>query len=118
MIANIEEGGVFAYDFTLIDRDSQPVPLSAMTSLKMTLYDRATDGIINSREEVDILNANGGSFDATSGEGSFTFLAADNPIVTAAKPFETHVALFEAVYAEGTKNWELRIEVKNLNLVP
>lgn len=107
---------------TLLDQDGVAVPLASVSSLTLTLYDRATDGIINSRNAQDIKNANGGTLHATSGAFTLTLSALDNPIVTtstAAQAIETHYALIQASWS-GNGYWSglAQINVRQVHRVP
>jgi hypothetical protein len=106
------------YDFTLLDENQDPVPLSVLSSLTLTLYDRQTNTIINSRDAVSVLNVNGGTYANTSGAGTFKFAPADHVIVGTGS-VETHIALFDAIWdGPGQTHWEVVIQVSNLNRLP
>lgn len=86
------------------------------STLTLYLYDRFTDTVINSRNRQDILNANGGTCDA-SGVWSLTLTPTDNTFVTAGKKSEKHIALIEWTWddnqgnpAYGSKTLEIVIE--------
>lgn len=103
-IVTVNEGNLALISGTLNDEAGDAVPLSALSTLTLTLYDRATDTIINSRTAQSILNANGGTFHATSGAFTLTLSADDNVIVTstiAAGRTETHYGLIEATWSGG-----------------
>ena len=86
-----------------------------MTTLIGTLYEEVTEVVINSRDEQDMLNANGATLD---GSGNFTLQLdpADNAILVDANEYEIHVLLLEWTYASGAKggNAEVSVYVKNL----
>lgn len=65
----------------IVDELGAPVTLAMVTEFTIDLYDDNTGTHINGREELDILNVNGGTFHATSGHFTFTFESADNPIL-------------------------------------
>ncbi len=79
--------------FVVQDENEAAVGSGDITTLTVTLYDEATGTVINSRTDTDILNANGGTLDA-SGNGTWTMDPADNPIING-KAYEAHIALFE-----------------------
>lgn len=121
MTTPIEENGEFAYDYDLIDRHGVRVPTADIASIVMTLYNQETGAIINSRDRVDVFNANGGTYDSTvtgtTRPGTVEFVPEDNPIINDALSVETHVALFEAEWIDhGRRSWEVYIQVKNLRL--
>jgi hypothetical protein len=118
----VEEGGSFLYEYRLVDRTGTPVPAGSVESLVMSLYKRGSKEIIATKDHIDVLNANNGTYgepNADGFNGSMKFLAADNPIIDDTLTYEMHVALFEAAWeGGGTKKWELYIQVRNLTLVP
>ena len=116
----VVEGNSMIYTATLKDAAGVALPLASVDSLTLTLYDKTTGTIINSRTAQDVLNTNQVTFHATSGLLTWTALPADMAIVgtPAAGVLETHVALFEIVYST-TKglNHEVEIYVKQLTNV-
>ena len=103
-VITINEGNIALVSGTLTDEAGDAVPLSALSTLTLTLYDRASDTIINSRTAQSILNVNGGTFHATSGAFTLTLGSGDNPIVTSALASgrtETHYGLIEATWSGG-----------------
>lgn len=114
----VNEGTTFLYTCTLKDESGVVVPLSGISALTLTLYDVATDTIINSRDAQDVLNTNDVTVHATSGLLSWTAQAADNAIVTAARvagSLEKHIALFEWTWSTTKKGkHELEIFVQQL----
>lgn len=103
------------------DDAGDPIPAGSLTTLTLTLYDKSSGNIINSRNGTDVLNANGGTVDA-AGNFEMLFTHLDNVIVgsPAIGEFETHVALFEWTYSAGSRHgkYELEIRVKQLDKVP
>lgn len=82
-------------------------------------------GIINSRDRVNILNANGGTLDS-SGNAAFTMAILDNvifsPNTIAVGEIERHILLFEWTWDTLTSlpkrgSREVKIDVKNLGKV-
>lgn len=109
---------------TIKDETETAIPAASLSTLTLLLYDQATElatpgttaAIINSRNRVDILNANGCTV-STGGLLSMTFTPADNVILNANMSSERHVALFEYTYAAGLKagKEEVLIDVTNLS---
>ena len=104
------------------DETGTAIPASALTTLTLTLY--ALDGaqagtVINSVDDMNILNANRGTVD---GSGNLTLLLqpADLAILDTALLEERHIALVEWTYAAGAKSGRHEIEhrVGNLTRVP
>jgi hypothetical protein len=121
-IVTVNEGNVVLLSGTLLDEESAPVPVAALGTMTLTLYDLATDAIINSRDGQNILNLNGGTFAPTSGAFELTLGSADNPIVTpAAIPVgqtETHIALLESTWSGGGWCGIARILVRQVHRRP
>jgi hypothetical protein len=92
------------------DEDEVAIPAASLGTLTLMLYDQITElaspgstaAIINSRNRQSVLNANGGTVDA-SGNMVMTFTPADNEIRHTSRSSERHVALFEYSYAGGLK---------------
>jgi hypothetical protein len=118
----VNEGTTFLYTCTLKDETGAAVPLSAVNTLTLTLYNKETGTIINSRNVQNVLNANNVTLHATSGLLSWLAQPADNIIVTTdriAGEREKHIALFEWTWSTTKKGkHELIILVKNLAMVP
>jgi len=98
----VPEGTTPIYRATLYKENGVDViALADMTSMVMTLYNDATEELINSRDHVDVLNANGGTLDATSGAFEMAFEAEDMTVVNA------DVANGEADPVYALFQWEL-----------
>jgi len=105
---------------TITEEDGvTPIPAGTLTTLTFTLYaDDGSNTIINSRTDVNILNANGGTVSA-AGVLTLTLAPADNQILNANLPYERHVVLLEWTWGSGKAgNAELILSVRNLQLVP
>lgn len=107
---------------TLEDQDGAAVALASVSSLVCTLYDKASDTILNSRDAQSILNTNGGTLDATSGAFTLTLDSDDNVIVSTTLPpgnTETHLALIVAEWSGGGY-WSglVRVRVRQVHRAP
>jgi len=92
------------YTATLVDESDQPITLASITTITLTLYDRQTGAIINTRTAQDIKNANQVTIHATSGLLTWSMVSADTAIQNAdlpAESLEEHVALFQWVLTSG-----------------
>jgi hypothetical protein len=114
----------------LADETGARVPLAMITTLTLTLHDLLTSTIINTRDRIDVLNANGATVVETTvggvevtlltwqGEPDDTLLTeterTDNPAVV------SRVALIEYTWSAGTRagRHQIIFEVWNLDLVP
>jgi hypothetical protein len=90
------------------DETGAIIPGASLSTLTVTLYDTATNAIINSRNNQSILGANGGSVDS-SGNLAWIMDPADNVILNDALAQEIHVALLVWTYAAGAKRGEYEI---------
>lgn len=102
------------------DELDQPIAGTALTTLTLTLYARDVNKtIINSRNEQNVLGANGGAVDA-SGNLSQLLGPNDGIIVDDTAEVEEHILLFEWSYASGSKSGkqEALLKVVNLEKVP
>ncbi len=94
----IAERSSARFSFLVQDDDEKALAASALDSLKVTVYDRATGTVI--RLALDILNANGGTVDG-NGNGVWVTAQADTKAVGVpsgkedGQSFEDHVALFQ-----------------------
>lgn len=89
---------------------------SAIITLRLTLYDLATNEVINSREDQNIRDANDGLL-STNGTLTLRLGPDDNTVVgdlLDAGDFETHVVRLEWTWDDGVKT---RTGVSNLSYV-
>lgn len=115
---NVPEQTSALYTATLVDETGAVVPGTSLLTLTLTLYDKTTGGILNSRNAQNVLNANGVTIDA-NGLVSWTIAPADSLIITNTNDVETHIALFQATWGGGAKalKFEVTLLVKNLGMV-
>ena len=124
MVFELKEGAGAKYTATIIDSDGTAIPLTAITTIALTLYNRDDESIIKSRNNQDVKNKNDVTIHATSGLLTWLLTAADNPIIDGVRhpkgTREPHIALFEFSYTgEGSPGkHEITLMVKNLGLVP
>jgi hypothetical protein len=106
------------YSGVLVDETGAAVPAASLSTLTLTLFDENTNTVINSVDDINILNADRGTVDA-AGNLVVTLLPADNVIVTPTRVREPHVMLLEWTYAGGAKagRHEVRFIVVNLTKV-
>lgn len=116
-IATVNERTTARYTVTFEDEAGDPIPAADLTTLALTLYDRATGAVINSREAQDALNANGVTV-SSAGVLAWTLDPADNAVVgeVAVGNVEVHVALFEWTWDSGAKAGRHEVEIAVLNL--
>jgi hypothetical protein len=115
----INELNSWSFTADLTKDDGTALGPTALETLTLTLYDVATNAIINAVDHVDIKNTGRGSLDA-AGHLIVSLESADNPIVTTALPKEKHKALIIGTWADGTgyTSQEILFTVANINKVP
>lgn len=74
---------------------------AGVSSCTLTLYEKRSGTILNSRNQVNINGANGGTI--TSGVLTLVLSEVDNVLVSQARRSEEHVALIEYTWASGTR---------------
>ncbi len=123
----VNEGSTAVYTATLKDEADTVIPLAAMTTLVLTLYNKEkqglldtsgvqVDNIINSRNALDVLNDNNVTYHATSGLLTWTMQKEDNTIVDDTLDSELHTALFTFTWSSGTKDGAHQVEIRVKNL--
>lgn len=119
----VEQGGTAEYHAFLKRRDEDgnlvPVLKSELDDITLRITNQEDGEIINERDEISVLDINGGSFDVDSGELIMIFGSDDHPITEAGSELrrETHVATFFATWGNGagSKRWLVIQEVDNLD---
>lgn len=86
----------------LVDENANDIDPTTVTAMTLTLYDVATQAIVNGVDHANILNAGRGLLNS-EGVLYMSLLPADNVILDPALNNEQHVALVEWTYAGGQK---------------
>jgi hypothetical protein len=114
----VDEAGTLSITGTVRDHLGAAIPGTSLLTATYTLYDQATDAVINSRSNVDFK----AQIDA---QGAFvlTLIPADNPITTPGTlvrgGLERHVILVHATYDTNKGFYqEIQVDVRQLNRVP
>ena len=105
---------------TVLDEAGVAVQLAVITAITLTLYNRdsATQDIINSLSDQNVLNVDRGTMHPTNGLLTLQLLPADNAIVNPASDLEWHRALIEGIYGGGKAfKYEIEWPVRNLGKV-
>jgi len=99
------------------DEAGVAVPSANLTTLTLTLYKISNGNILNSRDDVNVLNTGGGTVDA-NGNLIMTLDPLDN-ILTNGRSTEEHRAMFKYTYNSGAKTGfhEVEFTVGNLRKV-
>lgn len=117
----VQQGESLNISGTLTDFDGAAIALAAIATFTLTLYNDATNAVINGLNAADILNAGKGTVDAA---GGFVIRldAADTPIVDgtlAEKALEVHIARLTWTWNDGvgtrTGIQEVRHRVQKLD---
>src|SRR4030067_1483773 len=99
------EGCSGLHTFNLLDESEDAIALDDLYSLTLTLYDTASNAIINNRNEQNVLNTNDVTV-SEAGAVSWSIKPADTMIVnTDLEPNQTecHIAVFEWTWASGAE---------------
>jgi len=114
----VSEGNSYVCTMTLLDEAGDPVASAALDTITLTLYDRDTREVINTRDGQDVFDTNGGTMHATSGLFTLLLEPDDLPIVTTRKSIEVHVAHVRFAWTDGTDakavSHEFELEVRNI----
>lgn len=102
------QGSTATYTTTLTSDGSTPVAAASVNSLTMSLIDRRTRAVINSREDQNILNTNNVTLHATSGLLTWEIQEEDTAIVNTTDPVqfqkdELHFAIFTVLFDTSTR---------------
>lgn len=115
------------YTATIKDELGVVIPLTELTTLKLTLYNAdvtepspVSGNIINSRSAQDAKNTNNVTVHGTSGLVTWNMQVADNPIIDETRLTELHGARFDFTYGSPTKagSHEIRLRVENVRKLP
>ena len=107
---------------TLLSDKTDPdstISSANLSSLTLTLYDKCTGTILNSRENQNVLNANNCTVDV-NGLFTWNIQADDNQIVSTtldAGEYEEHVGLLTWVWSSGQGREEILLRVQQLDKV-
>lgn len=110
-IGPVPQDGTFDFTGILTGKDGvTPLPALAIQTLTLTLSDVKTGGIINGRDQTNVLNLNGVTYDNTGGTAALEWvpLPADNPFVGVNPSvedgaLELHQAIFEWTWSDGSR---------------
>lgn len=97
----VHQGANAQYTATLTDAAGSVIALADIVSLTLTLYDRSSGVILNSRNAVDALNANDVTVGSTDGLLTWDIQPGDNTIYDSnivEGRSEVHVARFTLTY--------------------
>lgn len=103
---------------TIHNENKVGIPAAQLTTLKLWVYDKRSKAIINSLEDIDILNANNVTLDVDGVDGNLELELTpdDMPMVNENRRVEAHIAQFKWTYASGTKAGAHEVEFNVYNL--
>jgi hypothetical protein len=116
-VVTVDEGEHADIVGEFLDANGDTILKASLSTVQLTLYDRTTLAIINTRNLQSVLDANGGTVD-TAGEITMRLNATDNAILDTeleVGEIEEHVARFtwgwnDGVEArEGKEEWLVRV---------
>jgi len=113
-IGELNEQTTGRYTATMRDETGATIDGTAMTTLTLTLYDKRTGSIINSRNAQNVKNANGVAVTA-AGVLTWTISTSDS-VMVGRQDRERHVALFIGTWDTGTKKFTHPVEMDVINL--
>jgi hypothetical protein len=118
---SIRENSIAKYTAQLVDEDGVGISSADLNTFTLTLYNLSDGAIINSRNSQDVLNNNNVTVGST-GLVTWSIQQTDSVITdTVNQPeYETHIALWEWVWASNTKgsNLETELVIQNLTMIP
>lgn len=116
----IQEGESMNIEGALVDGDNAAISKSSLTTFTLTLYDEVTNSVINSRDDQDIKDTNGGIVNT---DGTFVIrLEPADAIIkdgsTLAGRNESHIARIKWTWNDGvaarTGIQEMRIRIAKM----
>lgn len=110
----INEATTGRYTATLYDETGTVVDGTGLTTLTLTLYDKATGTIINNRNAQSVNNTNGVTI-TSSGVLTWTVSYADTAMVGTRK-VERHVGVFVGTWSAGAKKFVHEVEMDVVNV--
>ena len=114
----IDESTTAVYTATIKDENGVPIPLAQITALTLTLFNTKSMSIINTRDDQNVLNANGVVIHPTSGLLTWNISPEDTVIENDVMTLEARVAQFIWTYGAGKRGSHERVfYIRNLEKV-
>ena len=112
----VPEASCRLYSAQLVGIDGLPLSSAQVTSIRFSLHDAKSNVVVNDRQRVEVMNANGGTLSPTA---LFTmeFNERDTVSIGSSK-LQKRRALFTVYYDNCTENHEVFFFVQNLYDVP
>ncbi len=113
-IGEINEQTTGRYTATMYDETGATIDGTAMTTLTLTLYDKRTGSIINSRNAQNVKNVSGVT--VTSAGALTWIISTSDTVMVGRADRERHAALFVGTWDTGTKKFTHQVEMDVINL--
>lgn len=98
----------------LTDQDDTALTSGQVSSVALTLYEKRSGTVLNSRSAQDINGVNGGSLSA-GGVLTLVLSHLDNALVSQVTASEDHVALIEYTWASGARYGKKQVTFTVIN---
>ena len=112
-IGEINEATTGRYTATMYDETGTVIDGTAMDTMTLTLYDKKTGAVINSRSAQNVKNTNGVAV-TSAGALTWTIAYADTAMV-GSEGRERHVATFIGTWDSGAKKFVHVVEMDVVN---
>lgn len=116
----IAEGDTPQISFQLVDSTNTGIPLGSINTVLLTVYEKNSQSIVNSKTDINVKNANNGTIDS-NGNVVYTMETGDTAIVgprTREESVEVHVFQFKFNYnTDRYLTQEIYIAIRNLPLI-
>lgn len=113
-LGSVNEATTGRYAATMYDETGGVIDGTALTTLTLTLYEKRSKTILNSRNAQNVLNANGVAVTAV-GALTWTIAKEDTAMVGTAQ-LERHVAVFQGTWNTGAKKFVHVVEFDVINV--
>ncbi len=113
MIYVVNKSNTFPISGTFRTETGVAIPLATLTTVTLTLVDRNTGTVINSRDAQNVKNANGCTIDA-AGNLTLTLTPSDNPVLGTLNDGaeEVHIGTLQWTWSAGAKERTQEFEVR------
>ena len=113
-LGTINESTTGRYTATMYDETGTVIDGTAMSALTLTLYDKRSGTVVNSRINQDVFGVNGV---AVTNVGGLTWtIAKEDTAMVGTGQIERHVGVFIGTWAAGVKRFVHEIEMDVINI--
>lgn len=111
----VDQGESIVLAATFYDPDGNQFNKAALSAVTVTLLDEDNE-VINSREDQNVIDANGGTL-ATDGSFELALTPADNPIVDETNAQEEHTLILKWQWVDGASVTQTGIQKYDITVV-